>query len=185
MKKLLLILISVSIIAAVFCSCGNTNNKQAIESTTADVTKIDITAGIVKGGSYTNKSLGFKVIKPENLDCQDYGDLVLTEDDADFELPDYFLLDNNYKDGEKALQIEILDKNYSSIDDWKNEIIKESKKAEQKDNVIIGYREYTVIATGKKVMFATFNNGKLALITFKLYSYEEAMDFITQNFKAV
>ena len=183
MKKSLLVLISLSVIICVFASCGKSTQKQAIESTTADVANIEITAGVVKGGGYTNKSLGFKVVKPEDFDCQDYGDLVLTPDDKDFVFPDYYLL--NHQNGKKFMQIEILDKKYSTIKDWKKGIIAKNDKAETKDDIIIGYRNYSVVAVGKKVLFATFDNGKLALITFNHFTYDEAMDFIAQNFKAL
>ena len=184
MKKLLFILLSVMMVCSAFTACSN-NNPSAVNETTAKVTKAEIETGIIKGGSYTNKSLGFKVIKPDNLDNQSYGDLDLSPENADFEFPDYYLIDNHYKGkSEKFFQIEILGNKFDSLKSWKNSITDADKNAKTKDKMIIGKYEYTIIESGKKVYFTSYNYEKLVLMTFQNFSYNDAKSFIEQNFES-
>ncbi len=189
MKKLLILFISVLLIITSLAACAKEETgpdpNRPKETTTANVSRIDISEGIKKGENYSNKSLGFKIFCPEGYNSQTFGALELTPDNLN-NIPnyEYYLTYNN---DEKILSINILeDEKIKSEEDWKKTV----KYTSENDSTNIGNRKYVSVTETDEngattIDFVTYGNGKICKLAFFNFSYDEAIKFIQDNFESL
>ena len=189
MKRLLTILIATLLVITAFVACSKDETRpdpnRPMETTTINVSKIEISEGIKKGENYSNKSLGFKIFCPEGYKSQTFGALNLTPENInDIPTYEYYLTLNN---DEKILSITI-DKNdnIKSVDDWKKTV----KYSSENNPTNIGYRHYISVTETDKdgkttIDFVTYGNDKTCKLSFFNFTYEEAIKFIQDNFETL
>jgi len=200
MKKLLIILTAIVLCLTFFAGCGKDSKTDDGSTTAVDTTTVAknsdsvIEPGRLRGDTYVNKSLGFRVYVPSGYNRQDFGDIVLTPDSTDVPTYEYYIAKDT--DGKskkrKAMYITVEDTKLTSTSDWvkKNSKSDENKSCKTEKSKVIGEKEFEAVSVKdiknkkNKVIFAFVDKGRIAKITFENFSYNDAIEFISDNFEA-
>lgn len=199
MKKLLLILTIIALCATLFAGCGNnkkdeTTTENVVEaSTLQNKTDSSIEQGKLRGDTYVNKSLGFRVYVPTDYTRQDFGDLVLTPDSTDVPTYEYYIAETSPKDESKrkSVNITIEETKTTSTAEWakNNSKSTETKNRKAEKSATIGIKEFSAVSETDskkettKVTFGYIDKGRIVQVTFENFKYDEAIDFISQYFE--
>ena len=199
MKKLLAIVLITVIVAASFSACAEkrtSSSENPVETTTANVEKIEVEKGEIKANNYINKSLGFKVFLPEGYNQQTAGDVVLDKDTPDIPVYDYYIAEAKSSKKRKNVHITVEITKLTDVNKWKNSTLKafgskKAVKAVSKGKSNIGYREYTATVfknekgSVKDVAYTVIADNMLVVIYFENFSFDGSVKFIQDNFETI